>query len=115
MTVHVEDRPDGVRLLRAHGEIDLVAVEQLPELSELVRAGAPVVLDLSAVTFLDSAGVRLVHQVARACGRNRDAFCLVAAPGSRPRRVLDVLGLTEPHAEGDLPSALRRVLAADLG
>lgn len=115
MTVDVEDRADGVRVLRAHGEIDLVAVEQLPEPSELVRAGAPLVLDLSAVTFLDSAGVRLVHQVAGTCGRNRDAFCVVAAPGSRPRRVLDVVGLAQPYAEDDLPSALRRVLATDLG
>lgn len=109
MTVDVEDRPDGVRVLHAHGEIDLLNVEQLPELSELVRAGSPLVLDLSAVTFLDSSGARLVHRLARACGHNGDPFCVVAPPGSRPRRVLDLVGLAAPHAEDDLTAALRRV------
>lgn len=108
-TVEIEDHPEGARILRAHGELDLLTVEQLPELSALLRAGTPVVLDLSAVTFLDSSGVRLVHRVARACGRNGDAFCLVAPPGSRPRRVLDLVGLAPPHAEDDLVAALRRV------
>lgn len=109
MRIDVEDRADGVRVLRAHGEIDLVAVDQLPELSQLVRAGTPVVLDLSAVTFLDSAGLRLVHHLAAACGRNGDPFCLVAPPGGRPRRVLDVVGMAAPHAEDDLSAALQRV------
>lgn len=113
MTLEIEDRADRVRVLRARGEIDLLAADQLPELSQLVRAGTPLVLDLSAVTFLDSAGVRLVHRLARACGRHGDPFCLVAPPGTRPRRVLDLVGLAQPHAEDDLTAALRRVGGTD--
>jgi anti-anti-sigma factor len=109
MTVDVDDGADGVRVLRARGEVDLLTVDQLPDLSELVRPGTPLVLDLAAVTFLDSAGVRLVHRLAEACGRNRDAFCVVAPPGGRARRALDLMGLAEPHAEDDLTAALRRV------
>ena len=109
MTLDVEDGPGDVRVLRALGEIDLLTIDQLPDLSELVHPGTPLVLDMSEVTFLDSAGVRLVHRLAEACGRNHDAFCVVAPPGGRARRVLDLMGLAEPHAEDDLTAALRRV------
>jgi anti-anti-sigma factor len=73
-------------------------------------AGAPgVVLDLSAVTFFDSAGVRLVDRLARECGRARVRFAVVATPGTTPARVLDIVGFGPPLVTADLAAGLDAV------
>ena len=106
------DAHDGVRVLRATGELDLLgvapALEQVPE---LVRGARGVVLDLSDVSFFDSSCVRLADALSRACSAAGAAFRLVAPPGSRCRRVLDIVGMSEQLAEDDLESALAAVKA----
>jgi len=104
------DRPDGVRLLCAHGELDVVvAPALLPDVPALVEAARGVVLDLSEVTFFDSSGVRLVDRMARECGRTQAQFRVVAPPGSASRRVLELVGLAADLARDDLPEAIRSV------
>ena len=85
--------PDGV-CLQVRGEIDLVAetplVEQVGALAESEETSA-ILLDLGAVDFIDSSGVRALIRVWREHG---DRVRLVAA--SHPvRRVLDIAGLTD--------------------
>ena len=83
LTLDVTD-DHGARVLRMRGELDIaVAPGLLPRVPELVAGAAGVVLDLSAVTFFDSAGVRLVDRLARECGRVGVRFAVVATPGRR--------------------------------
>jgi anti-anti-sigma factor len=100
----------GTRVLRVRGELDIaVAPGLLPRVPDLV-AGAPgVVLDLTAVSFLDSAGVRLVDHLARECGRIAVPFVVVATPGTTPARVLDIVGFGPPLVAADLAGGLEAV------
>ena len=100
----------GPRVLRMRGELDIaVAPGLLPRVPDFV-AGAPgVVLDLTAVTFLDSAGVRLVDRLARECGRVAVPFVVVATPGTTPARVLDIVGFGPPLVAADLAAGLEAV------
>jgi anti-anti-sigma factor len=107
------DRGDGVRLLSAHGELDIVvAPSLLPDVPSLVASARGVVLDLSDVTFFDSSGVRLVDRMARECGRTQVPFRVVAPPGSASRRVLELVGLAAELARDDLDEAIRSVQPA---
>lgn len=104
------DGPDDVRVLRASGEIDVVTWRDgIGEVPSLVQHGLPLVLDLTDVTFCDSSGVRLLDALARECGRHRAAFRVVAPPGTRGRRVLDLVGIGEGLACDDLDTALAQV------
>jgi anti-anti-sigma factor len=82
--------------VRPHGELDLASVDQLDgKLRELRETGFDQIeLDLSALTFMDSTGLRLVlawDNVAR-----RDGMRLRLLPGSRAvQRVFEVTGVAE--------------------
>ena len=100
----------GPRVLRVRGELDIaVAPGLLPRVPDLVLGAPGVVLDLAAVTFLDSAGVRLVDRLARECGRVGVPFAVVATPGTTPARVLDIVGFGPPLVAADLPTGLEAV------
>jgi anti-sigma B factor antagonist len=85
--------PDGSARIDVRGEVDLAAeatlVDQVSELATGPEAGV-VLLDLSAVEFIDSSGVRALIRAHQAHG---DRVRLVAA--SDPvQRVLEIAGLT---------------------
>jgi anti-sigma B factor antagonist len=113
LTVDVADE-HGARVLRMSGELDFaLAPGLLPRVPGLV-AGAPgVVLDLTAVTFFDSAGVRFVDHLARECGRDDVPFSVVATPGTTPARVLDIVGFGPPLVTPDLAAGLAAVRDGD--
>ena len=108
MTVeHVTSSDGGLRVLRASGELDVLGVTPLLEsVDDLVKGAHAVVLDLSAVTFFDSSGVRLVDVLSRRSAEAGASFRVVAPPGSRSRRVLELVGLADELAEDDLDTAL---------
>lgn len=104
------DQPAGVRVLYAHGEVDvLTARKAMADLPTLLRPGLPMVVDLSQVTFFDSSGLRLLDAVARECAAHGDAFRVVAPRGGRARRVLDLVGMSDGLAFDDLDAALEAV------
>lgn len=88
------DRP--TRVVTLHGELDIATLGEATALVEAAEATAPPVLliDLSALTFVDSSGVRLVLLAEQ---RARDAGRAVAVRlGRGPAlRVFRALGLTE--------------------
>lgn len=99
----------GVTLLRLEGELDLVSA---PELSSAVRqafadAEQPVVLDMAAVGFIDSTGVRTLLEAQHLAGRD----LVLMAPSGAVTRVLDFTRLrgrfVEIDADTDL-ATLRR-------
>jgi anti-anti-sigma factor len=111
--VSLETQPElvqGVRLVRVSGELDVTSVDSLlADLATSTGPPAPLVLDLSQVSFFDSAAVRLVDRLARDIGGRGHGFCVLAPPGCRARRVLDLVGLSEGLVSDDRASAVKRV------
>ena len=79
-------RPDGVTVLTAVGEIDLSNTGILASALERAPGPGPVVLDLTAVDYLDSAGLSVLFTHA-------DRIELVATEVLEP--VLTISGLAE--------------------
>ena len=101
---------EGIEVLRASGELDVTVVPAvLPRVPGMVAEARGVVLDLTAVTFVDSSGLRLIDRLARACAGVDAAFRVVAPPGSAGRRLLDLVDMAEGLAVNDLPAAVRAV------
>jgi anti-anti-sigma factor len=74
------------------GELDLAAAPVLTDaIAESVDAGGAIVLDLDTVTFIDSAGIRALLQVADLLGD--DGCILLHAPQRRVLRVLEIVGI----------------------
>ena len=89
-------RAGGVTRVALRGELDVEVVPRLQDDALLLTGDAPaVVLDLAAVTFLDSAGVRLLDHLVAAHEQRGAPVLLVAPRGSRVRRVLDLCGFRE--------------------
>jgi anti-sigma B factor antagonist len=85
LTLSTDQRPDGTAVLTAVGEIDMSNAGQLRD--ALAQAGdAPLVIDLTSVEYLDSAGLTVLFGHA-------DHIELVATPLLVP--VLKISGLTE--------------------
>ena len=112
---HIETvRHHGVPVLAVSGEVDCCTVdEMLAEVDEHLKARPPaMVLDLTAVTFFGSAGLRLVLHASMGAKQLDSAFAVVAARSVvlKPMRVsqVDEAVLLRP----DLHSALAAVSAS---
>jgi anti-sigma B factor antagonist len=85
-------RDDEVATVVVSGELDLATV---PRLSAIVAEHGDarlLVLDLNAVTFIDSTGVRLLIEADRACAGAGSRLVVLAGVGP-VRRVLDLCEL----------------------
>lgn len=92
----VEGEQQGtICLVRVHGEIDLSNAHEVS--SEIGFAmgqeARRLVVDLSDITYLDSAGVALLLRLAERLRSRRRELQLVVPRGSPVRRVLDFTGL----------------------
>lgn len=74
------------------GELDLAAFERTRNLLVQADAGAGVIVDLSAVTFIDSSGLRALIEA-----RNQVELTLSGVPES-VQRVLEITGLHDYFA-----------------
>lgn len=105
------ERQGTVCLVRVHGEIDLSnAHEVSSEISGAMGQEAQrLVVDLSDITYLDSAGVALLLRLAERLRFRRRQLQLVVPRGSPVRRVLDFTGLPRViPLESRLEDALAR-------
>lgn len=100
--VEFEER-DGVLVARIAGEVDgSNAVELGRALGEKLPTSAHgLVLDLSSVDYLDSAGVELLFGLARRLGDRRQRLRLGIPASSPVRRVLEIcdIGSVAPIAD----------------
>jgi anti-sigma B factor antagonist len=77
----------------AVGEIDLATVDELQAGVDAAAGEAEqVILDLRQVSFIDSAGLRLVVQSSRALAAAGGTFAVVRGP-HEVQRVFDLVGL----------------------
>jgi anti-anti-sigma factor len=85
------------------GEIDLATVDQVEVELDAARGEArQIVLDLRAVSFIDSAGLRLVISQSRALPAEGAEFAVVRGP-AEVQRVFDLVGLDGRVTMLDLP------------
>ncbi|MEQ3553048.1 STAS domain-containing protein [Pseudonocardia nematodicida] len=88
--------PSGPVLVHADGEVDTVTAPFLSgQLHEWVAAAPRVVLDLSRVTFLGSAGLAVLLDSHLWATRAGVAFQVVCGEARQVRRVLQVTGTLE--------------------
>jgi anti-anti-sigma factor len=113
---------DGVVVAGISGEIDL---SNAAEITDALLGGVPnealgLVIDLSEVSYLDSAGVRMLAELDHRLGWRAQVLRVVAPEASRSRRVLEIAGLervlsvdltldaarTSVHDRGEQPEPL---------
>ncbi len=96
-------RADGAVVVVPTGEIDLATVELLQaEIDAAATEATRVVLDLREVTFMDSAGLRLVVHSVRALEADGATLAIVRGP-SEVQRVFDLVGLDDRMTMLDQP------------
>ncbi len=86
-------------VVRLAGEIDLSNVDGLEaQIDSAIAQAQDVVIDLTAIDFIDSRGLRLLKRVSSSIA-GRDGTLLVVAPaGSVARSVLDITGMSQELA-----------------
>ncbi|PPK64984.1 STAS domain-containing protein [Actinokineospora auranticolor] len=84
-------------LIQAEGEIDLATAGELRDALDAVFAtdhsSATVVVDLTGVTFMDSAGLSVLLRAAKRAKATGRQLTVAAIPAGPVRRVLDLSGL----------------------
>lgn len=87
------ERDNGRLRVRLAGELDLATVPEAEKaIAEARSEAAPLEVDLSGITFIDSSGLRLIVQIDAAC--RADGRDLVLRPGPRGvQRVFDLAGV----------------------
>jgi anti-sigma B factor antagonist len=88
------ERRDEACLIRATGELDRSTADRLSSALDAARAdGVTTLLDLSGVSFIDSAGLRVLLRSARAVDAHHWAWFIVRA-SSVVRRLVELSGTT---------------------
>jgi anti-anti-sigma factor len=76
------------------GELDMATAPRLEDATRTqVEAGGPLLLDLSAVSFVDSTGIRAFLSIAHRLGEK--GCVLLHSPQERVRRVLEIVRITD--------------------
>jgi anti-sigma B factor antagonist len=103
------DDQRGVTIAAIDGEIDLSNSAELEmAISHAVGNEAlGLVVDLTRVDYLDSAGVTLLFNLARRVSRRQQEFAVVVPADAHVREILSLSGATEALSlRGSLPEAL---------
>jgi anti-sigma B factor antagonist len=110
-TISVADPDDGPVVVSLAGEMDIASAPELARALEALGGAnaTAVVIDLSALTFIDSSGISVLATAARDA-RARGGELVVAAPEGDVRRVFEIVRLAEiVPLEDSLSAALRRL------
>ena len=95
--VEVQRFPTGKSVVRVSGELIRDTPAQLTRIveEELMWAPSPLVLDLSAVTHINSTGVDALVSAATVAGESDISLCLVGVEGRSVGAALAAADLTE--------------------
>ncbi len=90
LTVDIDTRGSAV-IVSVRGELDLATVpvlrDRLGSVDEVSAAPSPLVIDLSAVTFIGSAGLALLVDLHNTCTERGTPLALVATGTVVPRAI----------------------------
>ena len=96
----------GVDLIRLAGEIDMANAPEIGrEIAARTGSARAVLIDLTAVFFLDSAGVRLLDTLVGEFGDRDTAIRLVVADTGAVRMTLRLCAFREDLLHSDLATA----------
>ncbi|MFI6509924.1 STAS domain-containing protein [Streptosporangium sp. NPDC050855] len=91
-------RLESLRILRLLGELDVSTAPRVRAILDKV-VSAPhepmVIVDLTQLTFIASAGVGLLVEIRRRVGERGGRLIVILAPGSSPRRLFDLTGMRD--------------------
>ena len=92
LTVHIDDSADGAAIVILSGELDLGTVPRMEAslLEQLEQRGA-VLVDLSALSFIDSSGIAALIEAKQSANGSRLGF--LVAPGSQVDRVFGIASI----------------------
>ena len=86
MLLRIDETEGGLAL---EGELDMATADELRDrLKERAGGEGPFVLDFSAVSFMDSSGLRVLLEVAQ--GRDANGPLVILHPSKQVQRVLDI-------------------------
>lgn len=97
---------DSTLVIPLAGDIDLESASRAEaEIRDRISGSDPVAIDLTRVTFLDSAGVAVLNRLAGDMLEQGRPLSVVAPQGSVARRVLEIVDLGIPLARSvaDIP------------
>lgn len=91
-TVEVTVEEGGVSVVRVVGEIDIATVDSVRAAvaTAMERGPTRLVIDMAAVSFMDSSGIAVLIEAAR-----QTDSVLIRRPSNAVRRVIETTGLTE--------------------
>jgi stage II sporulation protein AA (anti-sigma F factor antagonist) len=100
---------DGVHVAAITGEVDISNVDDVTRrLIGLPNFAPGLVVDLRLVTYMDSTGISMLHDLAGRLRERSQKLIVVCPPGSPPRRVLELTGLiTRTTVVDDLAPAVQ--------
>ena len=115
--VDIQDH-DGAYVAAITGEVDISNVDDITrQLVGLPNFAHGLVVDLRLVSYLDSTGISMLHDLAGRLRERSQQLIIVCPQGSPPRRVLELTGLiTRTTVVDDLAPAVQalRHVAQDL-
>ena len=98
---------NGSVLVSLSGEVDVSNAESVRSGIERATAGADrIVIDLTAIEFFDSSGLRLLKQLSTDADGANVPFIVVAPPNSIARNLLDITSMSGELAVEDSLKAL---------
>jgi anti-sigma B factor antagonist len=101
-------------VIRLGGDLDTFAAQGFRERLSLLKSSDRIVVDLSGLSFIDSAGLHALFGVGRAANEVGAGIAFVVPPGSPIRRVVELVLLTEVAPVCDsLDAAIARVPAGE--
>ena len=101
MSEEIEIFLDGNALVaRLRGDVDMTSTPAISAhvLDALTLDSAGLLVDLSEIRYIDSAGVHLLFELARRLEAGRQGMALVVGDTSPVRRLLDITNLSEAVA-----------------
>lgn len=109
------DQHDDLTLVTLGGELDIYTVASFREdLERFDPATAPLVIDLSEVTLLDSSGLGALVSLLNRARAGQGRLGLIC-PHRRLRRVFEITGLRRAFVFGDDLDSVRAALAEKPG
>ena len=92
--IDLEERADRI-VVTPRGELDMASAPELEHtISPRLASGHWILLDLRALDFIDSSGLRVVVGAHRAAEERGGRFtCVRGAPGSTVHRIVEIAGI----------------------
>ena len=84
----------GTLVLAISGEVDISNIDAIAGvIYALPNTDAGLLIDLTAVRYLDSSAVSLLHDIAMRLRNRAQRLIVVSPPGTAPRRILELTAL----------------------